>query len=207
MDARVALYGECILDVVAIKADAFVADGRDEGILQQSDVVLIQVDVSEDILQDGVDDVARLEQVVDTFGGLSHDDSLLRTGITAIDFLRHRLIDADREYHLARLGADLYLFHQPGVFLEGASLELFGFQVVQGERNLLVLVILVVVVQRQVSLLLGCHHTTHQFHGRIVLTAVLLALGLDGDLCQHMLVRRQLDVQTALGLGGHSNDA
>ena len=207
MDARVTLNGERILDVVAIETDTFIADRRDEGILQQADMVLIEVDVREDILQDGIDDVTSLEQMVDPLGGLSHDDGLLRARVTTIDLLRHRLVDTDRKNHLARLGADLHLFHQPGVLLERPRLELFGFQVVQGECNLLVLVILIVVVERQVGLLLRSHHPTHQFHSRIVLTAVLLALGLDGNLSQHMLVGRQFDVETALGLGCHGNDA
>ena len=105
VDARVTLDGECILDVVAIETDTLVADRRDEGILQQADMVLIEVDVREDILQDGIDDVTRLEQMVDTLGGLSHDDGLLRAGVTTIDLLRHRLVDTDRKNHLARLGS------------------------------------------------------------------------------------------------------
>ena len=52
-------------------------------------------------------------------------------GLTAIDFLRHGLIDADGKNHLTRSLADLYLFNQPGMLAEGRLFELLGLQVVQ----------------------------------------------------------------------------
>ena len=195
VDAGVALYFQRVFNVVAIEVDALVADGRYERILQQPDMVLVEVYVGKDILDNGIDDVARLKQVVDALRSLSHDDGLLRTGVAAIDLLRDGLIHADGQNHLTRSGADLHLLHQPGVALERPRLQLLWLQVVEREGYLLVLIILIVVVLSKVCLLFGGNHTTHQLHGGIILTTVPLTLGLDGHLAQFLLVGRQFDVQ------------
>ena len=87
MDARIFFYGQSVFDVIAIEPDTLVTDRRYKGVLQQSDVVLVEVNVCEHIFHNSIDDIARLEQVVDSFRCLPHDNSLLRTGLTAIDFL------------------------------------------------------------------------------------------------------------------------
>ena len=91
--------------------------------------------------------------------------------------------------------------------LEGTLLQLLGFQVVEREGNLLVFVILIIVVERQVGLLLGCNHTFHELNGRIVLTAIVASLRLHRHLGKHLLVGLQLDIQTSTRLGCDSNDA
>ena len=65
MDDRVALNGQCVLDIEPVEADGMLADGRRERILQQSYLVVVEVDIGEDILQRDIDDVTRLEEVVD----------------------------------------------------------------------------------------------------------------------------------------------
>ena len=95
VETRVAINLDGVLDIITVETDALFGDGGYERILQQTDMVLIEVDIGEDILQNGVDDIARLEQVVDTLRGLTGDDGLLGVGITAVDLLRHRLVDTD----------------------------------------------------------------------------------------------------------------
>ena len=55
---------------------------------------------------------------------------------------------------------------------EGLLFQLFRLQVVEGQGNLLVFVVLIIVVQFEVGFLLGCHHPPHQLHGRVVTTAI-----------------------------------
>ena len=65
MDATVHADGQCVFYIKAVEADACLGHGRGEGALQNADVVLVEVHIGKDILYHGVDDVARLEIVVD----------------------------------------------------------------------------------------------------------------------------------------------
>ena len=53
---------------------------------------------------------------------------------------------------------------------------------INGQRQFLILVVLVIVTARQVGEALGGNDLAHQFDGRVVLTAVTAALGLDVDI-------------------------
>ena len=66
---------------------------------------------------------------------------------------------------------------------------------------------MVVVAQREVGALLGGNDLTHQLDGWIVLTAVAVALGLDGDLLEALRVVLELDVESARGVGGNGDSA
>ena len=151
-------------------------------------MVVIEVNVSKDIFDDVIDDVARLEQVVHTFRRLTHDDGLFRTWVFAINLLRDGFVYADRQNVLACNVAHLYLLQQPGVLLERVLLQLLRFQVVEREGDLLVLIILIIVILAEVCLLLGSDYATHQLYGRIVLPAIAIAFGLYRHLGQHLLV-------------------
>ena len=124
MDAAVVVDHHRVFDIEAVEIDALVGHRRDEGVLQQAHHVFVEVDIGEDILDDGIEDVAGLEEVVDTFRGLSGDDGLLRLGTFAIDTLRDGLVDADGQYQLARVGTWLHLLQQPRVLREGRLFEL-----------------------------------------------------------------------------------
>ena len=63
-----------------------------------------------------------------------------------------------------------YLVEEILAALEELAFELFFLQVVERERNLLILIILYIVVVAQVALFLGSNHAPHQFYGRIILT-------------------------------------
>ena len=86
------------------------------------------------------------------------------------------------------------------MLLEGVLLQLFRLQVVERQRDFLVLIILIVVVQVQVSPLLGSHHPAHQLHSGVVAAAVTAALGLDGHLAQQFLVGLEGNVQLVADL-------
>ena len=86
------------------------------------------------------------------------------------------------------------------MLLEEALLQLFRLQVVERQRDFLVLIVLIVVVQAQVGSLLGGHHPAHQFHSGVVAAAVTAALGLDGHLAQQFLVGFEGNVQLVADL-------
>ena len=58
--------GQCVLYIVAVEADTLFRHGRGERALKDADIILIKVYVGEYILDHGIDDVARLEIVIDT---------------------------------------------------------------------------------------------------------------------------------------------
>ena len=138
----------------------------------QEDVVVVDVDVGEHLAHHGGQDVARLEEIVDTARLRALDDGALGLRVLAVDLLGHHLVDGQRQHHLVGVLAGVYLLAQPGIALEDALLERLGLQVVQAEADLLVVLVAVVVVALQVGLLLVGDYLAHQFHGGVVLAAV-----------------------------------
>ena len=198
MDTRVALDLHRVFDVETVEGDGVLADRRGEGVLHQTDLVVVEVHVCEDLLHHDVQHIARLEEVVDTRCLLTLDDGLLRLRILAVDMLRHGLFDADGENELVRVLALLHLVQQPRCTGVGLLLQPLRCEVVGGQSQFLIFVVFVVVVVRQVAEFLGCDNLLHQFHGGVVLTAVFASLGLDGHLLEHGIVGLQGDVQRHL---------
>ena len=66
VDTRVALNEQRVFDIVAVEGDGTIADRRRKGMLEQSHLVVINIDIGKDILRHGIQDIARLEEVVDT---------------------------------------------------------------------------------------------------------------------------------------------
>ena len=77
VDALVALHIEGVHDIESIERHGILSDGRGEGILQKAYLVVVDIDVGEHILEHCVEDVSRLEEVVDSCGVLSLHDILL----------------------------------------------------------------------------------------------------------------------------------
>ena len=75
--ALVALHIEGVHDIESIERHGILSDGRGEGILQESYLVVIDIDVGEHVLEHCVEDISRLEEVVDSGGVLSLHDILL----------------------------------------------------------------------------------------------------------------------------------
>ena len=85
---------------------------------------------------------------------------------------------------LAVVGRCLNLVAYVSLVLELARIEIGWLDVVQRERNLLVLVILIIVVIVKMRALLGCDYALHELHGRIVLARIALTLLLDNHLAE-----------------------
>ena len=66
VDAAVTVYLQRIFDIVAIERDSPRAYRRREGMLQDAYLVVVDIHVGEDVLRHGIQDVARLKEIVDT---------------------------------------------------------------------------------------------------------------------------------------------
>ena len=198
MVAQVLVNHERVLDIIAVEANGILADRRGEGVLQQADLVVVDVHIGKHILHDGVQDITRLEQVVDTLGVDTLDNRLLVVWLLAIDFLRNRLIHADGQDEFVVIWACLNLVDEPLLFLILGRIEHLGLKIIECQRNLLVLVVLIIIAVVEIGLLLGSYHLTHHLNSRVVLTTVATTLGFDGDLFQHAVVGLQGNLQYTL---------
>ena len=206
VEAEVALHHEGILDVIAIEGYGILTNRRGEGILQHAYLIVVDVDIGKDVLDDGIQDVARLDKVVDTCRVHALDDGLLVVGLLTVDFLRHSLIDADGEDELVVIGAGLYLIDQPRALAElRRGIELLRLEVVEGKGDLLVLVVLIEVVVGEVGKLLGGHHLLHHLDSGVVLTTIATTLGLDGNLLEHLIIGLEAHPHDVLGRGVDQN--
>ena len=70
--------------------------------LQNTYLVVIDVDIGKDILGDGIQNLASLKEVIDTRRALTPDNVFLIVRSATIDSLRYRLINAERQYQLTR---------------------------------------------------------------------------------------------------------
>ena len=162
-----------VCEIEMIEGDGILADRRRERILQQAHLIIIDIDIGEHILHGGVQDITRLEEVIDTVGGLSLYDTLLIMRVFTVELLRDGLIHTDRKDQFVVILTHLHLIDEPLMFLKHATLQVIGLDVVKTQGDLLVVVILVEIVILQVGPFLGGDHLTHELHGRVVLTAVL----------------------------------
>ena len=170
--AQVALHIDGILDVEPVERHGILADRTGKGILQQAHLIVVYVDIGKDVLQGRVQDVARLDEVVDARGVLSFHYLFLAMGVLAIDMLGDGLVDTNGQDELIVEWAHLDLVEQPLALLELGVLKVDGLQVVHGQSNLLILGELIVRMVVEGGLLLGGNHSLHQLYGRIVLARV-----------------------------------
>ena len=195
MVAQVLVHHERVLDIIAVEANGIFADRRGEGVLQHTYLIVVDVHIGKHILHDGVQDITRLEQVVDTLGVDTLDNRLLVVWLLAIDFLRNCLIHADGQDEFVVIWACLNLVDKPLFLLILGRIEHLGLKIIECQRNLLVLVVLIIIAVVEIGLLLGSYHLTHHLNSRVVLTTVAATLGFDGDLFQHLIIglERYLD--------------
>ena len=184
MIAQVAMDKDGVLDVIAIEGYGILAYGRGEGILQQADTVVVDINIGKDIVQDSIEDIARLKQVINPRRVDTHDDGALVPGLTTVKLLLDRLLDGDRQDEPVVIGAELHLFEEPGLIPEKGFLHPLRRYLVDGQRQFLVFVILVEVAIGEVGTVLGSNHLTHQLDSGVVLTAVTAATGLHIDIRQ-----------------------
>ena len=123
--------------------------------------------------------------------------------VLTIYFFRNGLVYRYRKNLLSRNVARLHLIAEERILLEYPRfLQRVGSDVIGSQRNLLILVIMIIIIQIEVGTLFRCHHLTHQLYRRIILTRVFLFLWLNDDLLQHLVGRPHAYVQFA-GLGRH----
>ena len=91
------------------------------------------------------------------------------------------------------------------MFLEDSSLQRLFRDVIQREGDFLILIPLHVFVAQNIRFFLGSNHAAHQFHRRVVLSAIALALCLDGHILQHLRVCLHLNIQPVTRGTVHGN--
>ena len=194
--AEVAIDENGVFDVEAVERDGVFADGRHELVVKQSDLVVVDVDVGEKILQNGVEDVARLDEVVDARRiDAAHDFNLVLR-VASIEVFRHGFIDRQRQNQFAVVRAGLDLVEQPFPFADRPLVEQFEWvDVVHRKGDFLVAVVLVEIVVFQVGALLRGDDAAHQFDGGIVFPRIFRAFFLDNDFVQLFGIGFQLDVE------------
>ncbi len=96
--------------------------------------------------------------------------------MTAVELLRHRLVDGDRQDEFVVIGTCLYLVVYPFLLTEDGVLQFLGGDVIAGKCQFLVFGILIVVLIGKVGELFMRNDLTHQFDSGVVLTAVALTL-------------------------------
>ena len=195
MVALVTVHIHRINDIIAVESHGILAYRTGKRILQESDLVVIQVNICKHILEQRVQDVARFKQVVDTRRVLPHDDALLAFRVFAVEVLGHRLIHRERQYQFVVVRAHLNLVDEPFLFLEFLGLQVGGIDVVECKGDFLIFIVLIIIMVGQIGAFLGLHNTFHQFNRRIVLAAVFLLFGLDGHPLQALGVFLEGDTQ------------
>ena len=171
--------------------------------LENAYLIVVNIHIGKDILRNGIDNVARLEEIGDTHRALALNDSLLVVRITAIDFLGDSLVDTGRENKASRHLTLLNLIGEPWILRKLGIGEHIGFDIVQCQREFLILRVLVIVAIGKVRFFLIGNNLSHEFHGRIALATVFAALGLDGDFAHRLGILLKYHQQTvAIGTDG-----
>ena len=181
-----------------VEGDGRAPYGRHELVLQQADIVIIEVYVGEYLLEHGVEHLTRLYHLADARALLPLDDVFLRARLLAVYMLGHRLVHREGQGQLVVPGRKLHLVQHVVTLAEELVVQLLGLDVIQGERQLLVLVVLVVVIILQRGALLGGNHPSHQLHGGVVLAAIPTPLRPHHHLLERLAVFPQLHQQVLL---------
>ena len=147
---------------------------RDELILQQSHVVLVEVHLRKGIFEHGVDCIARIDEFVDALGTLPHHNLLGRIVTLAVDLLRHGFVHRERQDEFSGFGRPLHVIFQERHPFELSFLKNTRRHIAQCKIKFVVLHHRIIVVLPQIAVLFGCNHLFHQFDGRIVLARILL---------------------------------
>ena len=66
VDTTVTINGDRVFNVITIEGDGSATDGRCERMLQEAHLIIVDVDVSEDVLRNDVQDVTSLKEIVNT---------------------------------------------------------------------------------------------------------------------------------------------
>ncbi len=141
------------------------------------------------------EDLSGLDHLSDTIALLTLDDILLALRVLAVNVLRNRLVDADRQGELSVVRRKLYLVEEILSLAEELALQLFLGEIVEREGDLLILIILIIIIVAEVALLLGSDDTPHEFHGRVILALVSALLRFHHHFAKFVGIVLQLDFQ------------
>ena len=160
--------------------------GRQKALTQQADIVVVEIDITEEVPECLHHLVASLEELVDALRTLAYCHHLTAVGISAEQASSHCLRHCHRHYQLVVLKARLDMVEYSGNLRECALGELFGCNVIEGESEFLVCVVFTVRLLCRVGHSLMSDNLLHQLHCRIVLAAICHALLVDGNALQLM---------------------
>ena len=194
MEALVVADHQRVFDVIAIERDGATTDRRGEGILQHTDLIVVDVHIGKDILQHRGEDITRLHKIVDTRRVHTLDNDLLVVRLLAVNLLRDGLIDRYRQNELVVVRTSLHLVDQPLLLLIFRTIQDGWSNLIDSEGQFLIFVILIVVVVVEISLLLGSNHLLHHLDSRVILTTITPTLSLHGDFLQQGIIGFELDV-------------
>ena len=125
---------------------------------------------------------------------------LLTLRIFAIDNLSQRLVHRQRKDVLVDFRTILHLLAEERILLEELGFtQGVGRDVIQGQRQFLIYIIVIMILLLQVVQFLAGHHLLHQLHRRIVLSRIALTLWLDHHFIQQ-IVRRGHFYRQLLGV-------
>ncbi len=163
--------------VVSVELDGVGGgNGTGEGILKETHIVLVDVNVGKTVREHGRDDVAGADKLVDALIALTDNNGLLGLGILAENDTAHLLLNNQGKDELAGLQTGLDVVLKEWEVLEVVVLEYLWSELVQCRGHLLVLHITEVVVMMKVARLLCLDDFLHQQYCRIVLPYVFLLL-------------------------------
>ena len=196
MIAQVALHIDRVFNIETVERNGVLANRTGERILQQAHLVVVDIHIGKHVLQRRVQNVSRLDEVVDTRRVLALHNLFFGMRVFTVNMLGNGLVNADGQNKLVVQRTYLHLVEQPLLLLEFGVFQIHRFQVVHCQRNLLILSKLVIRMIVERGLLLSGNHTLHQLDRRIILTRVpALALRPDLNVFQGAALRLQPDAQ------------
>ena len=166
-------------------------------VLQKADILLVDIDIGEAVLYEGVEDVTGLEQLIDALFTLAFNDGLFTFGLFPVDIARELLCDGYGENTLAGLWTYFDVVFEKGHILEVGIAVDFVRKFVDGECCLTILLIAEIVVELVVTFLFRSDDLTHKLDGRIVFARVFPALSCDDGRLESLFRALELDIDYA----------
>ena len=183
MIALLAVDHDRILNIIAVETDSCGTNGADEGELQQAHIVFVDIDVLKHFLKGRIHHITGHEQLVHSAAVLPVNDVFLSPWILAEHMLLHGFIHHQRHDYLVVIGAYLCAFIPVELLgADAVAVSDSGFIVVECQRYLLVLGVLIVVVVLEVGAFFRLHHPAHEIYSGIILPAIAFLLSLNHDL-------------------------
>ena len=102
--ARVTVHGNRVGNIITVEGNSIVADGRCKRKLQESHMVVIDIHVSENVLDGDIQNITGFKELVYALTCLPHHDMPLILRILPIDMAGYRLIDIQRQNILLSIG-------------------------------------------------------------------------------------------------------